>query len=179
MNNLIEKAKAGDQNAIALLYSEHRPFVYNYILKRVQDRTEADDLTSKVFVRAIEKLHQYKEMDTGGFPNWLSRIAHNIIIDEWRKQKSIPMANVWERVHGLDDSAEDYAMLRINNAEFTKMIDFLTEAQQEVLILKYVYDLSNEQIAARVGTSIGAVKSIQHRAFDSLKESLKDENGSS
>jgi DNA-directed RNA polymerase specialized sigma24 family protein len=129
---LIKKAKEGDNRAIEELYTLHRPFVFNYIMKRVKHTQDAEDLTSLVFLRAFEKIHQYTpRQGQGGFVNWLAIISHNAIVDM-----------------------------------------YCTPQQAEVIRMKYEEDLSNEQIAGILGTSVGAVKSMQHRAFDNIKEGL-------
>jgi RNA polymerase sigma-70 factor (ECF subfamily) len=177
LEKLVERAQAGDGAAVEELYRRHQPFIYNYILKRVKNPVYAEDLTSKVFIRAIERMEQYSYRPGHGYINWLTRIAHNMIVDEWRKHKR---TNLWhelpEQFFGEDMSAEEMTFLALDEDDFKKYLDFCTPQQAEVIKMKYQFDLSNEQIAERLGTSVGAVKSMQHRAFDNIKEGIDGVN---
>jgi RNA polymerase sigma-70 factor (ECF subfamily) len=172
---LIKKAKEGDNRAIEELYTLHRPFVFNYIMKRVKHTQDAEDLTSLVFLRAFEKIHQYTpRQGQGGFVNWLAIISHNAIVDMYRKRKVqiVYRAELPEHLFGKDIAAEQEALDEMGRLDFRKYLAYCTPQQAEVIRMKYEEDLSNEQIAGILGTSVGAVKSMQHRAFDNIKEGL-------
>lgn len=170
---LVVKAQAGDQSAAAELYRMNHPFIFNYIRKRVRNTEEAEDLTSKVFVRSIEKLSQYSYRPGHGYLNWLVRIAHNLVVDEWRRGKRMTTwSEIPETYFGLEDSAEDLTMIKVDEEAFREYMDYCTPQQAEVIKLKYIHDMSNEQIADHLGTSVGAVKSMQHRAFDNIKKEM-------
>lgn len=174
MESLITRAQSGDQTAVEELYRQHQPYIYNYILKRVKNPVWAEDLTSRVFIRAIERMGQYTQRPGHGYINWLTRIAHNMIVDEWRKHKR---TNLWyelpESFFGEDISAEEMAFVALDEEDFLKYLHFCTPQQAQIIRLKYQDDLSNEQIAEQLGTSVGAVKSMQHRAFDNIRDGVE------
>lgn len=173
LESTIEKAKTGDSDAIAALYTEYRSFVYNYTLKRVKNIDDAEDLTSKIFMKVIERLDQYQYQPGYGFNRWLTRLAHNVIVDEWRKSKRIAYwADIPDSFFEPEVSAEETGLINIEDEQFDKYKTYCTPQQARLLDLKYRHDLSNEQVADIMGLSIGAVKSMQHRAFDKIKEGL-------
>lgn len=184
MEELVAKAQKGDKKAVEELYRMNHSFVYSYILRRVKNTYDAEELTSKVFLRMIERLHQYENLKTsGGFPNWLSRIAHNIVVDEWRRKKTVVIetgsgwedesVTTWRGIQETDDSAEDYAFIEIDRQDFKRFLDYCTQQQADVIRLKYMEDYTNEMIATELGLSVGAVKSMQHRAFDNIRTGLE------
>ncbi len=173
-DKLIVRAKKGEKECFGQLYDHYTPQIYRFILLKVTNRHEAEDLTHDVFLSAWQNLRGYKSQ---GFPfsSWLYQIARNKVIDHYRTKKF--HANVDE----LDESAVKLVDMTENNLEKVLSLEVIQKAmknlnseQQDVLIMKFIEDLPHRDIAATLGKSEGAVRLIQHRALNALREQLGD-----
>ena len=173
--NHIRQAKKGNQEAFGLLYNHYLPQIYRFIFLKVSNRTEAEDLTHEVFLSAWQNLPNYKYE---GFPfsSWLYQIAKNATIDFYRTaKKNLPIELVNEELVKFSprDPEELNTLLELEMIKIC--IRRLKPEYQDVLIMKFVEDLSHEEIAAALEKSQGAVRLIQHRAIKELK-SLYEKN---
>lgn len=176
-NKLILRAKEGDQQAIGELYNGHVDAIYRYIWPRVRDDTVAEDLTAQVFLKALEGLPAYEP--TGKpFLAWLYRIAYARIVDHWRRQErraTLPLDDTMparEPRPGELLEAEDDWVTAID------LLAQLTDDQQEVLMLRFIGEMSLSEVAETVGKTLGATKATQHRALASLARLLEEREGS-
>ncbi|MEK7192297.1 MAG: sigma-70 family RNA polymerase sigma factor [Patescibacteria group bacterium] len=176
-NNLIKGAKKGNQAYFGHLYDHYTPQIYRFILLKVTEKSVAEDLTHDVFLSAWQNLRKYKPK---GFPfsSWLYQIARNKIIDHYRTRK------VHSDIDAIDEDLVKVVGVTENDLERTlsmeliqKLIGELGPEQQDVLIMKFVEDLSHDDIAGILGKSVGSVRLIQYRAIQELRKLLK-ENGS-
>ena len=160
-----------DAEAWARLYEDYFPKIYRYIALKVQNRTEAEDLTEQVFLKALESSRSFKWR---GVPisSWLFRIARNQVIDHWRTDKS-------KRTNPLDESlvndADDPHELAEKNSDILRMVQAvgqLTQAQRDVIELRFAAGLSTAEVAKILGKSQGAVKVMQHSALGVLRKRL-------
>jgi len=171
--NLIKQAKKGDSDAFGQLYDHYLPKIYRYILLKVSHREEAEDLTHEVFVSAWENIDSYKSQ---GFPfsTWLYHIAKNKVIDFYRTHKTHLALDAvdesWFKVAGAIEHQTDVA---ISFAKIKSAMSKLSDDAQDVLIMRFVDDLSHKEIAQALQKSEGAVRLIQHRALQQLKELLE------
>lgn len=174
---LVECAIAGDTDAFGRLYLLHLDAIYRYIYFRVGDVHEAEDLTEQVFVRAWEALPRYQAR-TSPFSSWLYRIAHNLIVDYHRRRHIQPVPLLEEQGHESREAvAEAAALEQVIRAEemhaLAQAVAQLTEAQQQVLVLRFVEGLSHDKIARIVNKSQQACRVIQHRALIALNRILQ------
>ncbi len=170
--SLIERAK-NDAEAFGALYERYVDRVYNYIFYRIGDTHEAEDLTARVFYRALGHIRDYHQRGAP-FAAWLYRIAHNLVAN-WHRDQSRrrlvrldDLAALPERGDGPQRQAEQGEDARTLLAA----IRTLPAERQQVLILKFVDELSNAEIARIMGRSEGAIKSLYHRTLISLREEL-------
>lgn len=175
---LIQRAQQGDQAAISELYQANVDVVYRYIWARVRDENIAEDLTQQVFLKSLEGLPSYSH--TGKpFLAWLYRIAYARIVDYWRQQKrrmEVPLDE------GLPATEPRPGALLEVEADWETAMDLLaqlTDDQQDVLMLRFIGEMSLSQVAETLGKTIGATKAIQHRALASLARMLQDQGGPS
>lgn len=168
---LVKGAIAGDADAFGELYMHYLDPIYRYIYFRVDDVDDAEDLTEQVFLQAWEALPGYEPQ---GYPlsAWLYRIAHNLVVDHHRRKRPIstlPGHIDWERseTHSLEQviRAEEASML-------ANAIAKLPEAQQEVIILRFVEGMNHKRVAQILKKSYGASRTIQYRALTALNELL-------
>jgi len=173
---LIQRAKKGDPSAFAELYDRYQPAVYRYIFYRVDDVATAEDLTSEVFVRLVEKIARFTYR---GRPllAWLYTIARNLVTDYHRQAgRSLPLSFDDRLIADVTDPKETIEH-RLTQHRLAVAIARLTEDQRQVILLKFVEGLDNETVARMLGKSIGAVKALQHRALAALRHILERNEG--
>jgi RNA polymerase sigma-70 factor (ECF subfamily) len=171
---LIEQAKT-DPEAFGRLYELYVEKIYNYIYYRLGNHHEAEDLTAKVFYRALNHIAHYNNKGVP-FAAWLYRIAHNLVIN-WRRDQSRRQVVALEDVDLSADKLEgpQRAAERANESELLlAAIQQLPRERQELLVLKFVERMSNAEIGQVLGRSEGAIKSLYHRTLVSLKEILAE-----
>lgn len=167
----LKLAAQGDQEAFGVLYERYVGRIYSYIYYRTGNQHDAEDLTARVFFRAMRHVGNYKDR---GLPlsAWLYRIAHNLVANWHRdnsRRKEIPL----EEIILVRHSGELPEAVLIENEEkenLLKVIHRLPEDRQMLLILKFVEHLSNAEIGQVMGRSEGAVKSLYHRTLLSLRD---------
>jgi RNA polymerase sigma-70 factor (ECF subfamily) len=171
---LIHRAIAGDHAAISALYDRHVDAIYHYALYRTGDIHTAEDITAEVFLRALESLSRYDERGVP-FVVWLYRIAHARVIDHWRKTQrraTLPLDDLSERELTATDSVLDTDVLQ--HRALQDALRQVTGEQQEVIVLKFMQGLGNEEIARVMGKTVGAVKALQRRGLEALARLLKE-----
>lgn len=161
---LVRRAQQRDGEAFTELYRRHVDAIFRYVLLRVGDEAIAEDLTSEVFVRALEAIAGYEERGAP-FAAWLYRIANARVIDHWRQAQRAHVSLDAEAANILVELPAGDVMTYKQLAEALR---HLTSEQQEVIILKFVEGYRAAEIARLTGRSEGAVKSLQHRALVSL-----------
>jgi RNA polymerase sigma-70 factor, ECF subfamily len=160
-----------DPEVWAEVYDRYFSRVYRYIALRVGDKTEAEDLAGQVFLKALESISSFKWR---GVPvsAWLFRIAHNQVIDYWRTSKAklnSPLEE-WLVSDNMDPVLEAERNLDIQRV--FQAVRQLTQAQRDVIELRFVGGLSTAEVAKVLGKSQGAVKVLQHSALASLRKRL-------
>jgi RNA polymerase sigma-70 factor (ECF subfamily) len=171
---LIEQAKT-DPEAFGRLYELYVEKIYNYIYYRLGNHHDAEDLTAKVFYRALNHIAHYNNKGAP-FAAWLYRIAHNLVIN-WRRDHSRRQIVGLEDVELSGDKQESpqHAAERANESELLlAAMQQLPRERQELLVLKFVERMSNAEIGQVLGRSEGAIKSLYHRTLMSLKEILAE-----
>lgn len=164
---LIERAQRGDRAALSELYRRHVDAIYRYVHLRVGDPTVAEDLTAEVFLRALEGLGEYRYT---GVPliAWLYRIARARTADYWRRAGRYQEIELSDKIAAIGSDPEVIASARIERSDLVVVLRRLTDAQQQVIILRFVEEMSLAQAAAAMGKTVGAIKALQHRALASL-----------
>ena len=174
--SLIRRAQQRDPVALTQLYEENFDRIYRYIVLKIGDRTEAEDMTQQVFLNALQSISSYKWKGMP-FTSWLYRIAHNQVVDYFRKKskhatvpldESLPIPAV--------DGDPKYEVERKMEIETIAMVTKkLTQSQQEVISLRFASELSIAEVAGVMGKSEGAVKALQHSAIAALRKVLAPE----
>ena len=163
------EAAQKEPHLFAGLYEAHVNRVYAYILRRVQDRTEAEDLTADVFRQALTGLPGYEPRGIP-FASWLFRIAANRISDRWQERaREAPAEDIVEPA-AADAEIERRAML-------FQLVDRLPADQRRVVEARFTEQKSIREIAAELGRSEGAVKQLQFRALETLRAQMGGTNG--
>jgi RNA polymerase sigma-70 factor (ECF subfamily) len=169
---LVRRARQGDKEAFAQLYEGHFDRIYRYVALKIRDRTEVEDMTQKVFMRAYESIGSYKLQ---GFPfsTWLFRIAHNQIVDHIRRETKRPTTPLDENLPVASNSnPEEEVALKMEMEKVVEAARQLTKSQREVISLRFAGGLSIAEAAATMGKSEGAIKALQHSAILALRKTL-------
>jgi RNA polymerase sigma-70 factor (ECF subfamily) len=164
---LRERAAALEPAALSEIYDAFSGKIYSYIYHRTGDSTLAEDLTGDVFVRMIEAI-QADRTWTSSLQGWLYRIAHNLVVDHFRRQTKRDGPELEERWMAAENPTNSFEGLFYSNQLRTAM-RFLTEEQQQVIVLKFAEDLSNAEVADIMGKTEGAIKALQHRGLAALR----------
>jgi RNA polymerase sigma-70 factor, ECF subfamily len=167
---LLVDAARQDPARFAELYDNNFERVYAYVARRVRDRDEAEDVTSEVFREALASLHRF-EWRGLPFVAWLLRIASNVLSDRWRR---LSMAHEIgpddvEQI-GVDDDIEQRAILY-------QLVETLPDDQRRVIILRFAGQKSLREIAIVLERSEGAIKQLQLRALQNLRERIRSNHG--
>jgi RNA polymerase sigma-70 factor (ECF subfamily) len=168
------------RSAIAKLYETHFDRVVRYILIRIGDAAEAEDLASEVFVKALRAADAYKE--TGApMEAWLFRIAHNIVVDHLRRKSRRPAAVPIDEAFSLSgtDNPAEQVERRQALSEMRAALAGLSDAQQRVIALRFGAELSAEEVAGVLGKRAGAIREMQSAAVKKLRSLLKEQRSSS
>ena len=170
----LARAAQGDSEAFGILYDRYVGRIYNYIYYRTGNQHDAEDLTSRVFSRAMKHIPNYEDRGLP-FSAWLYRIAHNLVAN-WHRDNSR------RQIVELDDSIRmpssqlqpESVVVRSEQDEFLlRLVNKLPEDRQQLLILKFVDHLSNAEIGKVMGKTEGAIKSLYHRTLISLRDEVK------
>jgi RNA polymerase sigma-70 factor (ECF subfamily) len=171
---LLDQAIAGNEVAFGELYQLNIEKIYNYIYYRTGNKNDAEDLTARVFQRALKHITKYKKTKVP-FSAWLYRIAHNLVANWYRdskRKKEVPIED-----HGYLTVKSDVPEKEIEKKqeveELLQLIHDLPHDRQMLLILKYVEDLTNCEIGQIMGKSEGAIKSLYHRTLIELRDIIK------
>src|SRR5438045_4667473 len=169
---LVERAQQGDRDALEELYLIHFDRIYSYLHMSVGNRYDAEDLTTQTFLKILESIKRFR-WQSAPFSAWLFRIAHNLAMDHFRANRRWqPEEDVPEPQGEEEPSAEAQALQSIGRQSMLELIEDLSEEQQQVLTLKFVFNFPNGEVATILGKTEGAVKSLQHRALVSLQKQL-------
>ena len=172
VRHLVDLAQKGDREALEELYLLHFDRIYSYLHMSVGNRHDAEDLTTQTFLKMLESIPRFR-WRSAPFSAWLFRIAHNLAMDHFRANRRWqPEEEVPEPPGSEELSAEDEAMQSIGRRSMLELIDALSGEQQQVLMLKFVFNFSNGEAATILGKTEGAVKSLQHRALASLQKQI-------
>lgn len=171
---LVRCAQAGDQDAFACIYQEYFQRVYRYTRVRLGSSADAEDLTEQVFVNMIQSLPGFKWRGVP-FSAWVFRIARNLIIDHLRRAAKNKSISLDERVPGTETDPQDILQQILTREELIVAINKLTQAQREVIALRFVAELSTIETAQAMGKSLVAVKALQHSALAALRKTMSKE----
>jgi RNA polymerase sigma-70 factor (ECF subfamily) len=168
-------AAQGDQEAFGWLYERYVARIYNYIYYRTGNIYDAEDLTERVFYRALRHIGNYRDR---GLPisAWLYRIAHNLVANWHRdnsRRREIPL-DEGLLSHQRSDHPEHELLVSEERERLMRVIRCLPTDRQQLLILKFVEHMSNAEIGQIMGRTEGAVKSLYHRTLLALREELEN-----
>jgi RNA polymerase sigma-70 factor, ECF subfamily len=167
---LIEAAQK-DPACFAELYENNFERVYAYVVRRVGDRAETEDLTSEVFHHALANLRRF-EWRGIPFAAWLFRIAANLIADRWQRTSREQVADEPGLIESAAASNTEFEEVE-RRATLFRLVDTLPAEQQRVVVLRFVEQKSIKEVAREIRKTEGAVKQLQFRAISSLRARME------
>jgi RNA polymerase sigma-70 factor (ECF subfamily) len=173
--NLVARA-GSDADAFGLLYERHVRRIYNYIFYRTGNHHDAEDLTARVFQRALRHVGKFEDKGVP-FSAWLYRIAHNLVANWHRDRSRRPTVPLEDNLlpAGGGPHPEAVAVASEEQRLLIEAVRRLPEDRQQLLILKFVERLSNAEVGLIMGRTEGAIKSLYHRTLNTLRDELAGE----
>lgn len=184
-SQLVSLYQNGNQEAFEMLLHRHKSRIYTAIYLIVKDRYTAEDLLQETFVKAINTIRNGRYNEEGKFLPWISRIAHNLAIDNFRKNKRYPEivledgSMLFNSMQFAEESVEDKQVLKDTRTKLREYIKELPVEQKQVLIMRHYLQMSFQEIAERTGVSINTAlgrmryalinlrkRMVKHRAYD-------------
>lgn len=180
---LVKAYAQGNNEAFDVLLKRHQDRIFNYILRIVKNEDIANDIFQDTFMKAIITIRQGRYTENGKFPAWISRIAHNLIIDYYRQEKSenrqscdTEDMDILNRKDLSEDTIEDLIISEQINDDVHYLIGELPELQQEVLKMRYYGNLSFKEIAEATGVSINTALGRMRYAILNMRRIAKEKD---
>lgn len=177
---LIKNYISGSEKALELLINHHKLRIFNFINSKVNDRETAEDLFQDTFIKVIKTLKNGKYNEEGKFLPWVMRIAHNLVIDFFRKEKRIPTVennddyDVFQFISNHDVNVENTIIQEQIMQDLQKLIYELPEDQKEVLIMRLYRDMSFKEIAENTHVSINTALGRMRYAIINLRKLISE-----
>lgn len=181
-HELIKAYVAGDEKGIQVLLDRYKGKIYTSIYIQVKDEYLADDIFQETFIKVINTLQAGRYNDEGKFLPWVMRIAHNMVIDHFRREKRVPTVvsneghDIFEILQFADDDAEAKMVKQQRNVDLIKIIQLLPDDQKEVLIMRHFCDMSFKDIADVSEVSINTALGRMRYALQNLRKMIEDHN---
>jgi len=172
LGRLVDLAQNGDTEAFGKIYDALVKPIYRYVYYRV-DKHIAEDITEETFLKAWQNLSKYKA-GKHPFSAWVFKIAHNLVCDYYRKNQTLTEIDENYADEEKDTHPSHQLNLKLNEVKLRKAINKLPENYQQVILLKYINEEDNAVIAKVIGKSEGAVRTIQFRALEKLRNLLEE-----
>ena len=177
-SELVSLYITGNEKAFEILVNRHKNRVFTSIMLIVKDEDVAEDLLQDSFIKAVHTMKSGRYNEEGKFSSWISRIAHNLAIDHFRKEKRNPTLQLEDNIKAFnslnyaEDSAEALQIKEETFARLKAMIDLLPENQKEVLIMRHYADMSFQEIADATGVSINTALGRMRYALINLRKKM-------
>ncbi|HOW25383.1 MAG TPA: sigma-70 family RNA polymerase sigma factor [Bacteroidales bacterium] len=180
---LIGAYLSGNQTSLEILIHRHKKRVYAYILMVVKDSELADDIFQDTFIKVINTLRTGTYKEEGKFIQWVMRIAHNLVIDHFRKSRRLPVVDnshddfdIFDTLHYTDASIEERLITEQVHNDLRKLVDYLPKEQREVLIMRHYADMSFKDIAEQTDVSINTALGRMRYALINLRKMIKEKD---
>ena len=178
---LIKSFINGNHSSLQTLIKRHQNRLYSYIFLLVKDKALADDIFQDTYVKVINTLKRGSYNDEGKFIQWVMRIAHNLVIDHFRKAKKVPTIensyndfDVFDTIRFTDPSIEEKLVTDQIHSDVKKLLDYLPDEQREVLYLRCYSGLSFKDIAEQTDVSINTALGRMRYAIINMRKIIEE-----
>ncbi len=171
---LVREVKNGSHDAFSELYDIFIDAIYRYVFYRVKNE-DSEDLTETVFLKVWENIKSYKEKKDTYFSSWIFRIAHNVVVDYYRASKDRMVSEIDISIPDMDREHNPLRKIEkhLDQEVLRSALNRLKKGYQDILIYKFINDLSNAEIAEVLGQSEGSIRILQFRALKALKQEFE------
>ena len=179
---LVKNYMSGDESALATLIQRHQSKIFGFIYSKVNDRDLSDDIFQDTFIKVIKTLKSQSYNEEGKFLPWVMRIAHNLVVDHFRKAKKMPLqreTDEYSVFNFMTDNGLNIEGQMISDqvaSDLTKLLDELPEDQKEVLVMRMYQDLSFKEIADLTGVSINTALGRMRYGLLNLRKIIEKNN---
>jgi len=179
---LVKNYIDGDESALSVLINRHKQKIYSFIYSKVFDRDITEDVFQDTFIKVIRTLKRGKYNEEGKFLPWVMRIAHNLVIDHFRRNKRMPKfdnSGEFSIFSVLSDSALNAEKMIIKDqveSDVRRIIEELPEDQKQVLVMRMYQDMSFKEISERTGVSINTALGRMRYALINLRKVIEQHN---
>ncbi|HQV34977.1 MAG TPA: sigma-70 family RNA polymerase sigma factor [Flavobacterium sp.] len=176
---LVKNYIAGDEKALAILIERHQSKIYGFIYSKIADRDITDDVFQDTFIKVIKTLKSNSYNEEGKFLPWVMRIAHNLVVDHFRRNKKMPMHRETEEYsifsYMTDNSMNVEGRMITDQVEddLRRLLDELPADQKEVLVMRMYQDMSFKEIAESTGVSINTALGRMRYALMNLRKVIE------
>ena len=168
---LVLETQRGDYSAFSGIYEQYFDRIYRYVVVRIGNPAEAEDVAADVFLKAFEKLNTFKVRGVP-FAAWLFRIAHNMVVDHLRRRSRRPTTTLNENLPLFQDAPDELVEMGLTLEDISTAMKELTDSQRQVLALRFGGGLSIAETANSMKKKDGAIKAMQHSAIQALRRNL-------
>ena len=180
---LVQSYSLGNNSAFDCLLERHKKTIFNYILFIVKNKELTEDIFQETFIKAITTIKQGRYTENGKFRAWITRIAHNLIIDHFRQEKNENtisndevQVDLFNNISLCDVTIEDKLIGMQITQDIKKLIRFLPENQREVLEMRYYQNLSFKEISEATGVSINTALGRMRYAILNMRKMAEENN---
>ena len=172
----------GEENALSVLIKRHKIKIYNFIYSKIGDEVLTEDVFQDTFIKVINTLKRKKYNEEGKFLSWVMRIAHNLVIDHFRKENRMPKYDntgefdIFLLIKDEELNIERKLIKSQIEADVKFLIEELPAEQREVLVMRHYKDLSFKEIAENTGVSINTALGRMRYALINLKKMIEEKN---
>jgi RNA polymerase sigma-70 factor (ECF subfamily) len=182
-DELVKKFISGESRCIDLLIDRHQQRIYSFIFLMVRQKDLAEDIFQDVFMKVIHSLQSGKYSENGRFTSWVMRIAHNLVIDHFRKQKNQQMVSndqysydIFNHTRFSDHTIEDQMVYDQLLSEVASLVEELPDSQKEVIRLRHYFGLSFKEIAEETNVSINTALGRMRYALINIRRKMEERN---
>ena len=179
---LIHAYISGSESCINEIIERHRPRVLGYIIMTVKDRDIAEDIFQDTFIKVINKLKVGSYVEEGKFISWVLRIAHNLVIDHFRRTSRVRMVRAtdeydpFNQIEVFDPNAEDKIIEQQTHDKVRQLVELLPDSQRDVLKMRHYSEMSFKDIADSTGVSINTALGRMRYALINLRKLIEENN---
>ena len=180
---LVARYSKGDNKAFDELLARYQSKLFNYIYFIVRSQEIAEDIFQETFVKAITTIKQNRYSEAGKFAAWITRIAHNLIIDYYRQERSenlqscdLPDLDILNRKDLSEETIEDKLVTHQIHNDIKRLVKALPELQREVLVMRYYHDMSFKEIADATNVSINTALGRMRYAILNMRRIAEENN---
>ncbi|MDP2162052.1 MAG: sigma-70 family RNA polymerase sigma factor [Flavobacterium sp.] len=179
---LVKNYVSGDETALSVLIERHQSKIYGFIYSKISDRDVSDDIFQDTFIKVIKTLKSNSYNEEGKFLPWVMRIAHNLVVDHYRRNKKMPMFreteefSIFSIMTDNSPTIEKQLITEQVESDLKRLIEELPDDQKQVLVMRMYQDLSFKEIADLTGVSINTALGRMRYALMNLRKVIEKNN---